>query len=74
MNELLGSRIKALRIAKNLTQEQVADQKVLKIQHRAAKDRETVPAPDIVAKNARHGQQGDQYEIHQAGLHPRAAC
>ena len=26
MNELLGSRIKALRIAKNLTQEQVADQ------------------------------------------------
>ena len=26
MNEMLGSRIKALRIAKNLTQEQVADQ------------------------------------------------
>lgn len=26
MNELLGSRIKALRIAKNLTQEQVASQ------------------------------------------------
>ena len=26
MNEMLGNRIKALRIAKNLTQEQVADQ------------------------------------------------
>lgn len=26
MNELLGNRIKALRIAKNLTQEQIADQ------------------------------------------------
>ena len=26
MNEMLGSRIKALRIAKNLTQEQIADQ------------------------------------------------
>ncbi len=26
MNELLGSRIKAIRISKNLTQEQVADQ------------------------------------------------
>ena len=49
-------------------QEEVADEEILHIQHRAAEDGEAVPGPDVVAQHTGQREGDDEEEVDEAGL------
>ena len=49
-------------------QEEVADEKILHIQHRTAEDGEAVPGPDVVAQHTGQREGDDEEEVDEAGL------
>ena len=54
-------------------QEQIADEEILKIQHRTAEGCKAVPAPHIVPQHTGHGQRRDEEQVHKAGFFAGAA-